>query len=99
MSLRSSGLHKGSRVCLNGSVANSGSQRLVDAPAIEIDDLKAPTLYLDAVADIGYPTELAQQKTCHRLVVAGRRQFEPKQRSKLDGGHPPRYQIRPVVAP
>src|SRR6266545_4229261 len=88
-----------SRVCLCRSVTDFHGQQLVYAPAIEIDDLEAPTLYLDAIADIRYPAELAEQKACNRLVVTGGRQFEPEERGKLDGGHPPRDQIRPVFAP
>src|SRR6266487_6000921 len=87
-----------SRVCLCRSVTDFHGQQLVDAPAIEIDDLEAPTLYLDAIADIRYPAELAEQEACNRLVVTGHRQLEPEQRSKLDGRHPPRDQIRTVVA-
>src|SRR6185436_11551235 len=61
----SSGLPSFSRVCSNQSVADFHGQQLVDAPAIEIDDLEAPTLYLDAIADVRYPAELAEQKTGH----------------------------------
>src|SRR5437660_1610231 len=79
-----------SRICLGRSVTDFRGQQLVDAPAIEIDDLEAPTFYLNVIADILYPAEMAEQAACNRLVVTRRRQLEPVEPSILDCWRPAR---------
>ena len=53
-----------SRVLPGRSVIDFRGQQFVDASAVEIDDLEAPTFHLNVIADVRYPAEVVEQEAC-----------------------------------
>jgi hypothetical protein len=54
--------------------ANASSQNLVNATAIEIDDLETPALMIKAFANGRQVTELIESEARSRVIVALRRE-------------------------
>src|SRR5829696_1175250 len=84
----------GSRSCR----FKSTGQHLVYTPAVEIGDLKSPSLIFDAVTHVWDSAELLKQKAGKRLIRPRYRQGNSEQMGGFDRGHPTGDQIRAVVA-
>src|SRR4051794_37216380 len=74
-------------------------QHLVDTEAIQVDDLKAPPVNLDCLADLRQVLHRLEHKTCDGLIAALGRELEPQEIGHLICMHRAREQPGSIVAP
>src|SRR4051812_25164103 len=75
-----------------------GRQDLVDAAAVEVDDLEAPALQLEALADLWYAAEVLQHEAGDGVIAAMRRHLDRQHVGELVERHPAGDQQRAVIA-
>src|SRR3954467_7747083 len=73
-------------------------QDLVDPPSVQVDDLEAPAVEFEAVADLRHAAEMLQHQASDGVIAAMLRYLDRQQVGELVELHPARDQKRVVGA-